>query len=62
MARFRELFRQDFDVPGIARFVLGRYWRIATPAQQQEFLRLFTRYIVLAYSARLANTAARPSR
>src|SRR5215472_2471906 len=28
VARFQELFREDFDVPGIARFVLGRYWRI----------------------------------
>jgi phospholipid transport system substrate-binding protein len=53
-ARFRELFDQDFDVPAIARFVLGRYWRIATPAQQQEFVRLFTIYTALAYSNRLA--------
>jgi phospholipid transport system substrate-binding protein len=54
VVRFRQLFSQDFDVPGIARFVLGRYWRIATPAQQQEFIRLFTSYIALAYSNRLA--------
>jgi phospholipid transport system substrate-binding protein len=53
-ARFRQLFFQDFDVPAIARFVLGRYWRIATPAQQQEFVRLFTVYTALAYSNRLA--------
>jgi phospholipid transport system substrate-binding protein len=53
-ARFRELFQQDFDVPAIARFVLGRYWRIATPAQQQEFVRLFAVYTALAYSNRLA--------
>ena len=50
VARFRQLFSADFDVPGIARFVLGRYWRVATPAQQQEFLKLFTDYIALAYS------------
>ena len=54
VVRFRQLFSQDFDVPGIARFVLGRYWRIATPAQQQEFIRLFTSYIAVAYSDRLA--------
>jgi phospholipid transport system substrate-binding protein len=54
VARFRQLFSQDFDVPGIARFVLGRYWRVATPQQQQEFVRLFANYIVLAYSNRLA--------
>jgi phospholipid transport system substrate-binding protein len=54
MVRFRQLFSQDFDVPGIARFVLGRYWQIATPQQQQEFIRLFTSYIAVAYSDRLA--------
>ena len=36
VARFQELFREDFDVPGIARFVLGRYWKTATPEQQAE--------------------------
>ncbi len=54
VARFRELFRADFDVPGIARFVLGRYWRLATPAQQQEFVKLFTDYIAFVYANRLA--------
>ncbi len=54
VTRFRQLFREDFDVPGIARFVLGRYWRIATEPQQQEFIKLFTDYIALAYSNRLA--------
>src|SRR5207245_6390452 len=35
-ARFRELFQADFDGPGIARFVLGRYWRKASEEEQQE--------------------------
>jgi phospholipid transport system substrate-binding protein len=54
LARFRQLFSEDFDVPGIARFVLGRYWRIATEQQQQEFVKVFADYIALAYSNRLA--------
>jgi phospholipid transport system substrate-binding protein len=54
VTRFRKLFRQDFDVPDIARFVLGRYWRVATPAQQQEFVKLLTDYIALVYAHRLA--------
>ena len=53
-ARFQELFRADFDVPGIARFVLGRYWKTATPEQQEEFVKLFEDYIALVYSAQLA--------
>ena len=61
-ARFRELFREDFDIPGIGQFVLGRYWRTATPEQQQEFLRLFQEYIVQAYSSRLGEYGGEPFR
>jgi phospholipid transport system substrate-binding protein len=62
LARFRELFHEDFDVPGIGQFTLGRYWRIATPQEQQEFLRLFQEYIVQAYSTRLAEYGGEPFR
>ena len=55
MARFRELFRAHFDGPGIARFVLGRYWRTASNEEQQEFMRLFEDYVVFVYTARLSN-------
>lgn len=53
LARFRDLFRDNFDLAGIGQFVLGRYWRIATPQEQQDFLSLFHEYLVRAYSARL---------
>ncbi|HEX3954487.1 MAG TPA: ABC transporter substrate-binding protein [Stellaceae bacterium] len=62
LMRFREIFRNDFDVPGIGQFVLGRYWRIATPQEQQEFLQLFQEYIVRAYSARLGEYGGEPFR
>ena len=55
--RFRQLFATDFDLPEIGRFVLGRYWRIATPQQQQEFLRLLQEYLAQAYAGRLAEYA-----
>ena len=54
-ARFRQLFHEDFDAPGIARFVLGRYWRSASEEEQQEFVKLFEDYVVFVYTARLAN-------
>lgn len=53
--RFRELFHSDFDCPGIARFVLGRYWRNASEEEQQEFVKLFENYVVFVYTARLSN-------
>jgi phospholipid transport system substrate-binding protein len=54
VARFRELLRDDFDVPVIARFVLGRYWNVATEEQRAEFTKLFEDYIAIAYATRLA--------
>src|SRR5918912_1780598 len=62
IARFRQLFQRDFDVPGIGQFVLGRYWRTATPEEQQEFLRLFQEYIVQAYAAQLGEYGGEPFR
>lgn len=55
--RFRQLFATDFDLPGIARFVLGRYWRVATPEQQQQFQGLLQEYLAQAYAGRLAEYA-----
>jgi phospholipid transport system substrate-binding protein len=54
-AQFRELFHDDFDCPGIARFVLGRYWRGASLEEQKEFLKLFEDYVVFVYTTRLSD-------
>jgi phospholipid transport system substrate-binding protein len=51
--RFRELLRQDFDVPGIARFVLGRYWNTASEEQRTEYVKVFEDYVAMAYATRL---------
>jgi phospholipid transport system substrate-binding protein len=62
LQRFRQLFASDFDIPGIGQFVLGRYWRIATPQEQQDFLKLLNEYLAQAYSARLSEYAGEPFR
>jgi phospholipid transport system substrate-binding protein len=54
-ARFRQLFRDDFDAPGIARFVLGRYWRTVSEEEQQEFVKLFEDYVVFVYTVRFGD-------
>ena len=51
-SKFRALFTGDVDIHEIAKFVLGRYWRAATPEQQQEFLKLFEDVVVLTWSPR----------
>src|SRR5258708_17122954 len=55
LAGFQELFRTDSDVPGLGCCVLGRFWRAFTPFEQQEFLSLFERYVVLTYSEKLSD-------
>lgn len=52
LAHFHQLFATNVDMPGLARFVLGRHWRGATPAQQQEFTTLFENMLVLTWSSR----------
>jgi phospholipid transport system substrate-binding protein len=60
--RFRQLFQNDFDLPGIARFVLGPNARGLTEQQQQEFVGLYRESLVQAYSKRLAEYAGAPFR
>jgi phospholipid transport system substrate-binding protein len=57
-AGFRQLLHDDFDVPGLGRFLLGRFTRIMTPSPQQEFLTLFESYVVATYSDRLSEYVA----
>jgi len=55
--KFDELLDRGFDVEFTGRFVLGRYWRAATPAQQEEYLHLFERLIVQTYVDRFKTYA-----
>lgn len=50
--RFRELLNANFDVNLIGKWVLGRYWRIATDDEKGEYLKLFEDYIVVTYVER----------
>lgn len=52
-AAFAEIFRKGFDVEAIGRYVLGTYWRSATPEQRSEYLRLFESFVVKTYASRL---------
>jgi phospholipid transport system substrate-binding protein len=46
------ILRRAVDVEGVGRFILGRWWRIATPEQQQEYLQLFEQVLIHNLSAR----------
>ena len=53
-AYFRQLLNQDFDMTEISQFILGPYWRIASPEQQQEFISLTEDHIMRTQGDRLA--------
>lgn len=52
--RFRTLLHNNFAVKTIGRWVLGRYWRKAKPAQIQEYFALFENFIIKTYADRFA--------
>jgi phospholipid transport system substrate-binding protein len=52
---FKQLLNSSFDMDTIARFTLGRYWNVATPAQQQEYGGLFRKMIVEVYAQRFGD-------
>ena len=62
IARLGRLFQQEFDINGIGLFALGSYRRIATPAEQQEFFRLYPEFTVRAFHARLNDYRGAPFR
>lgn len=55
IAKFRTMLRADVDIPRIARFTLGQYWRVATPAERQDFTSLFQEWLLSNYVARFAD-------
>lgn len=55
--KFRILFTRNFDIPTIGRFVLGRYWRAAGKAVQQDFLEVFEDVMVERFAPEFASRA-----
>ena len=50
--RVAGILRQAVDIEGTGRFILGRWWRVASPAEQQEYLRLFEETLIRNLAAR----------
>src|SRR3954469_896744 len=51
--RMAAILRRKVDIEGVGRFVLGRWWRQASPTEHQEYMRLFEETLVNNLSARL---------
>ncbi len=53
----RRLMARDIDIPPIARFVLGRYWRAASERQREAYVEAYSDYILNAYTAKIGGGA-----
>ncbi len=47
--QFRQIADDAFDIPKIARFILGRYWATASEVERQQFVNAFEEYMVRVY-------------
>ena len=48
--RLRQLLTRSFDIPAVAKFVLGVYWRRTNDKQFNEFLKLYEIYVAHNYA------------
>lgn len=54
-AKLKPLLERYFDMPSIARYILGSYWRRATPEERTEFTAVLTDFLALSYGKRFAS-------
>jgi phospholipid transport system substrate-binding protein len=54
-AKLKPLLQKYFDMPAIAKYMLGSYWRKATPEEQSDFTAALTDFLALAYGKRFAS-------
>lgn len=52
--KFKAMLNTNFDLPSIGRFVLGRWYNVATPAEQNEYQSLFTKMVERIYTDRFS--------
>ncbi len=52
-AQMTQILDDAVDVDGIAKFCLGRFWRTATAAQQDSYVKLFHQVLVSNITAKL---------
>jgi phospholipid transport system substrate-binding protein len=50
--RFRKLMLESFDLKGVGKWVLGRYWRRASSDERTAYLNLFEEFIIATYTKR----------
>jgi phospholipid transport system substrate-binding protein len=52
-SRIETIFADKVDIPFVAKFVLGKHWRTATPAQQKDYVAAYRPFILKNYANKL---------
>jgi len=52
--KLEKIFSDNVDIPWVGRFVMGRFWKQATPEQQKNYLREYEKFIITHYASRFA--------
>jgi phospholipid transport system substrate-binding protein len=54
-AAFTHLLTDNFDIPRISRFVLGRYWSAASEDDRSKFIDTYRTFVIRTYAARFSS-------
>lgn len=52
-AKIESIFSDKVDINFVAKFVLGKHWRTATPAQQTDYVAAYKPFILKNYAGKL---------
>lgn len=53
--KLESLFESRVDIDWVSQFVLGKYWRTATPEQQTAYQRNYRNFVLKYYTAKLTD-------
>lgn len=53
--KLEKLFGDNVDFPWVGRFVMGRYWREATPDQRTRYLAAYKKFLLIHYTSRFTD-------
>lgn len=53
-AKLETIFSTNVDIPWVGKFVMGRFWKQATPEQQKNYLKEYQKFVITHYASRFA--------
>lgn len=54
-SRLEKLFSDNVDIPWVARFVMGRFWRTATEPQKSKYVKEYQKFLLKHYTSRFSD-------